>query len=81
MSQTTQKHMTVNQLIKLLSEMPQDAPILIPGYEGGNTSVTDVRTAFAVRDETQSWYYGEWRNARDKEISTEAVVIGGERHG
>lgn len=79
--ETTPPPITVAQLVSLLAAMPQDAPVVIPGYEGGRTSVEAVSQVAAVRDDDQPWYDGEWREPNAGEQSVTIVAIAGVRHG
>jgi len=73
------KHMTVAELIEMLKAQPQDALVVIPAYEGGETSVEGLDVIQVVLDESQSWYYGEWRYPFNGESTQEAVRLYGRR--
>jgi len=50
--------LTVEQLINKLKSYPNDAKILVDGYEGGLDAVLDVNIVSVKYDDTQKWYYG-----------------------
>ena len=72
-------YMTVSQLIEILLDMPPSALVVIPAYEGGETSVVGAEVVPVILDESQSWYYGEWRYPFNGESSQEAVSLRGRR--
>jgi hypothetical protein len=77
-------HMTVGSLRALLVELPDDAMVLVTGYEGDMTvAVAPEKVEVSpVPTDEDAWYNGEWRRAEaDGEAnSSVAVYIGGRRH-
>lgn len=61
--------MTVAELIKLLQQLPnQDHDVLVNGYEGGLTDVTEANPVIYRRDVNTSWYYGRHEQVYDYEL-------------
>jgi hypothetical protein len=67
--------MRVDELIALLSEMPEDAGVVVRGYEGGVDDVVDVKLVPIQRNVHEEWYYG--RHAIDDAGGIQAVFIAG----
>ena len=51
--------MTVHALIQILTEMPQDALIVIDGYEGGVNEVSEVSNVKIKCNVNTGWYDGK----------------------
>lgn len=51
--------MTVAELIEALKAMPQDARVLVDGYEGGYQGLY-IETEQVYRQGPVAWYYGPW---------------------
>lgn len=70
--------MTVAELIAELQEMPQDARVVVDGYEGGLADVDYVTTVSIVLNRNKADYYGpheEWESYMDTEPDETAVYI------
>ena len=72
--------MTVAELIAKLQEMPQDARVVVDGYEGGLEDVSNVNTISVVLNGNRPGfeYYGpheEWEPYMDQEPDETAVYI------
>lgn len=61
--------MNVSELIERLKEQPQDAMVVIDGYEGGVWEADSVKIVKIKTDVNSEWYYG------DHEISEGGDVI------
>lgn len=55
--------MTVKELQDALKFMPQDAVIVISGYEDGYNAVTRVLATHMTNYPDPKWYYGEFEEA------------------
>lgn len=51
--------MRVDELIALLSQMPEEADVVVKGYEGGVDDVVHVKLVQIRRDVHEEWYYGQ----------------------
>lgn len=50
--------MIVSELIEALQSMPQDAMVVVKGYEGGVDELTNVSEEKALLNQNTQWYYG-----------------------
>ena len=50
--------MTVKELIAKLSQMPQELPVLLDGYEDGLDDVIDTTVVSVDFDTDREWWYG-----------------------
>jgi hypothetical protein len=66
--------MNVQQLIDMLSEYPKDSMVVVNGYEGGVSEVTDASKCMLRLHVHDTWFYGE--HEIDKEGDAPAVWIG-----
>ena len=57
--------MKVSQLILALELLPQDARVLVDGYEGGMEEFCRVASIEAFHDPTPDWWEGDWHLASD----------------
>ena len=51
--------MTTAELIELLKDYPQDALVVVDGYEGGICEVETISTTSIVKDVNPEDYYGD----------------------
>ena len=65
--------MNVKDLLTLLSQMPEDADVIVKGYEGGADDVINVKLVQIKKDIHAEWYYG--RHEIDEEGDVQAVLI------
>ncbi|MFA6144560.1 MAG: hypothetical protein WCW84_00905 [Sulfurimonas sp.] len=65
---THSKTLTVSELIEKLLKLPQDALMVVDGYEGGFDGVVDVSMIGVNYDESKEWYYGPYEQSEQKEI-------------
>jgi hypothetical protein len=63
----------VDELIALLSQMPEEADVVVKGYEGGVDDVVHVKLVQIRRDVHEEWYYG--RHAIEDTGDVQAVLI------
>ena len=50
--------MNVGELRNLLSELPEDAPIFVDGYEGGVKDLAGIDPVHVKLNQHNEWYYG-----------------------
>jgi hypothetical protein len=50
--------MTVKELMEMLKYTNPDSLVLIPGYEGGYRTLSEVRPVLAELNVNSEWYYG-----------------------
>jgi len=55
--------MTVKELMDALKFMPQDAIVVLPGYEDGYNAVTIVLPTHMTNYPDPKWYYGDFEEA------------------
>lgn len=70
--------MTVAELIAKLQEMPQDARVVVDGYEGGLDDASIVQTTLIVLNENEPGIFGpheQWMPYMDREPDETAVYI------
>lgn len=65
--------MKVHEMRVLLETMPQDAIVVVDGYEGGVAEVTEVKMVKLTLDVNTEWWYGN--HEIDSEGVTSAVHI------
>jgi hypothetical protein len=65
--------MKVIDLITLLTQMPEEADVVLKGYEGGVDDVVNVRLVKIKKDINDEWYYG--KHEIDEDGNTQAVYI------
>lgn len=65
--------MNVAELIKVLQELPQDALVVINGYEGGVNEVSNATETKIEQNVNTAWYYGDHEINEDSD--TVAVYI------
>ena len=65
--------MKVIDLLRLLSQMPAEADVVIKGYEGGVDDVINVTLVKIKKDVHPEWYYG--RHEIDEDGDVQAVFI------
>jgi hypothetical protein len=58
----------VSELVEKLLKLPQDALMVIDGYEGGLDGVVDASVMDVNYDESKKWYYGPYEQSDKKEI-------------
>ena len=51
--------MKVSELINRLSDLNQDAEVVVNGYEGGVKSVKSIDRGILSRNVNTGWWYGE----------------------
>lgn len=64
--------MTVKNLIKNLSQYPENMCVVTHGYEGGYHDCPEPKTISIKRDVNSEWYYGPHDDADD---NGEIVVL------
>ena len=52
------ERMTVQQLITLLQQYPDDLPVVVQSYEEGYDPVTDVGELTIAETQNRAWYVG-----------------------
>jgi hypothetical protein len=57
------EHLTVQQLIELLRQYPDDLPVVVQSYEDGYDPVTDVRTLTVAQTPNREWWLGIYEQA------------------
>lgn len=67
--------MTVQELIQALAKYPEDARVVVQGYEDGYDTVSSVRSLSIHPNPNQAWYYG--RFLADAEDGEPAVLLFG----
>lgn len=73
--------MKASELITLLKDADPNAEVVIPGYEGGVTSVDSVDFGNITPNPKDRTYYGEWVIYKVPQgDSMKAVMLGGKRH-
>lgn len=73
-------HMTVRQLIELLHQHPEDAVVLVEGYETGWDVINVLRKAEVVKFQKAHDWDGEYQETRQAgNKSRPAVLIEGRR--
>ena len=50
--------MIVKELLELLKDHDPDSLVLIPGYEDGYRTLTEIRPVLAELNVNNEWYYG-----------------------
>lgn len=60
--------MNVSELIERLKEQPQDAMVVIDGYEGGVWEADSVKIVKIKTDVNSEWYYGDHAIAEDGDV-------------
>ena len=73
--------MTINELISLLKELPQDKQVFVRSYEEGFDPVDSVNLKILEPDLSEHWYVGRFKASEeaDEESSFEGVVIAGDQ--
>ena len=67
--------MKVNELIEKLKACPQDARVVVPGYEDGMDEVTGTEEIFVMPDaHKDQWYYGIHDRLIKNEPGAEKVI-------
>jgi len=66
--------MTVNELINLLTTMPQDALVVTEGYEDGYDTVKKVSVISVEENPIKEWWVGKYIDSKNDE-STEVVLL------
>ena len=66
--------MNVAQLIEKLKELPQEAMVIVDGYEGGCDEIKNVNLTRIKLNVNTGWVYGA--HEIDETGDTEAVYIG-----
>lgn len=72
--------MTVQELIEILKTYEPETPVMISGYEGGYSDITDIKNDDVILNYYTEWYYGSHesnhlvREKEDKEI-VKAIII------
>ena len=51
--------MKVSELIEQLKAMPQDAMVVVDGYEGGLTTLEQCEEVTALLNRNTDWWYGK----------------------
>jgi hypothetical protein len=69
--------MTVNELINILTTMPQDALIVTEGYEDGYDTVKKISVISVEENPVKDWWVGKYTDATS-DISTTAVFLNAE---
>lgn len=70
--------MTVAELIAKLQEMPQDARVVVDGYEGGYEDLSDVSTVDIVLNRYEGFplgRHGDWLHRDGQEPHETAVYL------
>jgi len=57
--------MKVKDLIEKLQTLPGDMIVVRPGYEGGVTELSGIKTKKVVLNYNEAWYYGEHELVED----------------
>ena len=57
--------MTVSQLIQQLQTLPQDALVIIEGYEDGYDTIKNVSLIPVAENPKQEWYLGKYINGEE----------------
>ena len=65
--------MKVIDLLRLLSQMPAEAEVVVKGYEGGVDDVINVKLVKIKKGVNAEWYYG--RHEIDEDGDLQAVFI------
>ena len=69
--------MKVNELIKILATMPQDALVVTEGYEDGYDVVKKVSIISVEENPEKEWYVGKYVDATN-ESSLDVVFLNSE---
>lgn len=68
--------MTVKELIKQLQKYPEDLEVVVTGYEGGYSDVSDLRKLNLKRDyNAGSYYYGPHEEVSENKSDMKVVHI------
>lgn len=67
--------MNVRELIEVLQALPQDALVVVSGYEGGVEEVTSASVCMAIPNAHEEWYYGSMELDSD-EGTVQVVFVG-----
>lgn len=79
------KPFTVAQLREALAAFPDDALVLVDGYEGGYHDVSGAAEVRIVRNHHDGWYYGPheehptYREPHDPDPRVHVVITGREK--
>ena len=68
-SNKNSKTLKVSEFIEKLSKLPQDALIVVDGYEGGLDGVVDTSIINVNYDESKAWYYGPYETSDKKGVA------------
>lgn len=75
------KNMTVADIIQKLNQLPQDALVLVDGYEGGLDAVIDTKVIHILYDEKKEWYYGPYEDSENStQVGIYLLSTRGKRH-
>jgi len=69
--------MTVNELIKILTTMPQDALVVTEGYEDGYDTIKKISVIDVEENPEKDWWVGKYTDATS-DIATKAVFLNAE---
>jgi hypothetical protein len=69
--------MTVRELIELLQKLPQNARVIVQGYEDGYNDIGDAQAIPIKINVNEEWYYGNHDDPRIGDTPDEiAILIG-----
>ncbi|QSZ42353.1 hypothetical protein GJV85_09625 [Sulfurimonas aquatica] len=67
MSKTSHSNLTVKELIKKLSDLPQDVPLVTDGYEDGLDAIINVELIGIEKNSSDKWWDGFYVNKENNE--------------
>ena len=67
--------MKVSELIIKLQSMPQDATVVVRGYENGYDCIKDVKTLLVQKNKSNNWWDGYFDNPEDDLNSSNINVV------
>jgi hypothetical protein len=67
----------VKELIEALKDYPEDMMVVLRGYEGGYSEITDsCEIMLALVDNADRWYFGEHEKANEyTKNAVQAVLV------
>jgi hypothetical protein len=68
--------MTIGELRQKLEQFDSDLMVVVSGYESGYDGISVIQKVGLVKNDTASWYEGEYDNGGSKS-QMDAVYIGG----
>ena len=68
--------MTIKELIELLVQYPQEARVVVAGYEGGYNDIANINPIPLQLNVHKEWYYGQHERAGEN-VGEQAVLLEG----